>query len=177
MTPKRNVDKGKAAMVEEEPKGPRTRSRSSALIIREQQERAREVEDRDFRLWVIWPVAGRVPSRCSLPTTMAPPATTHSGEALQSVMTPKRNVDKGKAPMLEEEPKGPRTQSRSSALIIREQQERAREVKDRVAQLGPSSDKYEDGESFYGQMPMGGQTKTEEIKTEGTSGLRLERGE
>ncbi|KAL5994176.1 hypothetical protein ACLOJK_035048, partial [Asimina triloba] len=31
------------------------------------------------------------------------------GGALQSVMAPKRNVDKGKAPMVEEEPRGPRT--------------------------------------------------------------------
>ncbi|KAL6009429.1 hypothetical protein ACLOJK_022658 [Asimina triloba] len=97
-------------------------------------------------------------------------------------MAPKRNVDKGKAPMVEEEPRGPRTRSRSSALIIREQQERAQEAENRTTQMGTSSEAYEEDGLFYGPMPTVGQARTEEVrsedvKTEGTAGLRPERGE
>ncbi|KAL5986474.1 hypothetical protein ACLOJK_014807 [Asimina triloba] len=97
-------------------------------------------------------------------------------------MAPKHNVDKGNAPMVEEEPRGPRTRSRSSALIIREQQERAQEAEDRAAQIGTSSDAYEEDERLYGQVPTVGQARTEEVKaeevrTEGTAGLCPERGE
>ncbi|KAL5980195.1 hypothetical protein ACLOJK_036662 [Asimina triloba] len=97
-------------------------------------------------------------------------------------MAPKGIVDKGKAPMVDEEPRGPRTRSRSSALLIREEQERAQEAEIRAAQIGTSSDAYEEEERLYGQMPVVGQARTEEarteeVKTEGTAGLRPERGE
>ncbi|KAL5994092.1 hypothetical protein ACLOJK_034963, partial [Asimina triloba] len=90
-----------------------------------------------------------------------------------AVMAPKRNVDKGKAPMVEEEPTGPRMRSRSSALIIREQQERVHEAEDRTTQMGSSSGTYEEEDGlFRGPMLMGGQARTEE-----TMGIRPERGE
>ncbi|KAL6009458.1 hypothetical protein ACLOJK_022687, partial [Asimina triloba] len=63
-----------------------------------------------------------------------------------TVMAPKHNIDKGKAPIVEEESRGPRTRFTSSTLIIREQQERARETENRAAQMGPSSDTYEEEE-------------------------------
>ncbi|KAL6002052.1 hypothetical protein ACLOJK_037500, partial [Asimina triloba] len=96
----------------------------------------------------------------------------------EQIMAPKRNMNKGKALMVEEEPKGPRIQSRSLTLIIREQEERAREAKNRATWMGSSSDMYEEGdELLYGQMPVGGQARTEEIRMEGTAGLHFERGE
>ncbi|KAL6009357.1 hypothetical protein ACLOJK_022586, partial [Asimina triloba] len=33
----------------------------------------KETIDPDVNLWVMWPVAGRVPSRCLRPATLAPP--------------------------------------------------------------------------------------------------------
>ncbi|KAL5988638.1 hypothetical protein ACLOJK_026736 [Asimina triloba] len=91
-------------------------------------------------------------------------------------MAPKRNVDKGKTPMVEEEPRGPRTRSRSSALIIREQQKRAQEAEDRTTQMGTSWEAYDEDELFHGPMPAVGQARTEEVRTkevrtEGTTGL------
>ncbi|KAL6001081.1 hypothetical protein ACLOJK_006808 [Asimina triloba] len=56
-------------------------------------------------------------------------------------------------------------------------------AEDRVAQIGTSSDAYEEeDERLYGQMPTVGQARTEEIRTEevrteGTTGLCPERGE
>ncbi|KAL6002440.1 hypothetical protein ACLOJK_034372, partial [Asimina triloba] len=133
----------------------------------------------------LWdPVAGRVPSRCLRPATVASPAAVPVAGRYRvvserdwivwksnhfvnvgAVMAPKRNVDKGKAPMVEEEPRGPRTRSRSSALIIREQQERAQESEGRAAQIETSSDAYEE-ERLYGQTPAVGQARTEEVRTE-----------
>ncbi|KAL6003095.1 hypothetical protein ACLOJK_023318, partial [Asimina triloba] len=80
-------------------------------------------------------------------------------------MAPKRNLDKAKAPMVDEEPRGPRTRFRSSALIIREQQEQAQEAEDKAAQMGTSSEAYEEADG------------TEEVRTEEIMGLRPERGE
>ncbi|KAL6002986.1 hypothetical protein ACLOJK_023208 [Asimina triloba] len=114
-----------------------------------------------------------VSSRCPRPVTITlPAARSFGGGALQSVMAPKRIVDKGKAPMVEEEPKGPRTRSRSSALIIREQQERAREAENRATQMRSSSGAYEEDGLLYGQMPTGEQTRTEEVRMKETMGLR-----
>ncbi|KAL6003936.1 hypothetical protein ACLOJK_004482 [Asimina triloba] len=133
-------------------------------------------------------MAGRVPSRRPQPATVASLAAVsavgryrsgikcrvnacYEGKLnhfvnVRAIMALKRNVDKGKTPMVEEEPRGPRTQSRSSTLIIREQQERAHEIEDRAAQIGTSSD-----------MPAGGQARIEETRTEETTGLRPERDE
>ncbi|KAL5986359.1 hypothetical protein ACLOJK_014692, partial [Asimina triloba] len=130
------------------------------------------------RLWVVEPRGGASIVSVLAARRRGPFGRHTGGGALQSVMAPKRNVDKGKAPMVDEEPRGPRTRFGSSTLIIREEREQAREAEDRTTQMGTSSDVYEEEDRlFHGSMPAEGQARTEEIRTKETTGLQPERSE
>ncbi|KAL5980126.1 hypothetical protein ACLOJK_036593, partial [Asimina triloba] len=114
----------------------------------------------DIRIATVLSGVGTVP----VPSThhRGPSGLHTGGGALQSVVASKRNVDNGKAPMVEEDPEG----------LGHEQQERAHEAENRAAQMRSSSGTYEEDELLYGQMSVREQARTEEIM-----GLRHERGE